>query len=228
MDRDMGQSIDLKKYEEINTALEESIKLKKEFGDITIENSKSAAIPELEIIKKTVAQYDLLVEKAERRKRLETSFSGGFESSIIEINQEIANFDNKLGKQIPMNFRDGLVDAMKALSDPSATTSLKNRLLGVAAAFLNKINDALMQNAANKITAGIGGALGFASGGPIKGGSGTKDDVPAMLMGGEYVIKKAQLINTAKIFLINLILEDCKVSLEVDWLASKKRILKIL
>jgi hypothetical protein len=57
-----------------------------------------------------------------------------------------------------------------------------------------------MTKAANQLTTGlfgngqsgtgIAGALGFASGGEIEGGSGVKDDVPAMLMGGEYVIRK--------------------------------------
>jgi TP901 family phage tail tape measure protein len=196
MDRDLGQSIDPEKYKEINTALEESIKLKKEFGDKTVENLYSGAIPELETIQKIKDNYALLVEKAEQRKRLETGFSGGLETSMRQINQELDSFDNRLGKQIPLDFRNGLVDAMKALSDPNATTSLKERLMGVATSFLNKINEAFMQNTANKITQNIGnffnqgGGQGFASGGAIKGGSGTKDDVPAMLMGGEYVIKK--------------------------------------
>jgi hypothetical protein len=89
---------------------------------------------------------------------------------------------------------------MRVLSDPSSTASLGERLMGVASAFVNKINEALMTNAANRITSGIfgngqagtglAGALGFASGGEIEGGSGVKDDVPAMLMGGEYVIRK--------------------------------------
>ena len=74
--------------------------------------------------------------------------------------------------------------------------------MGVAAAFLNKINDALMTNTANKITQGVGNLFGqgFASGGSIKGGSGTKDDVPAMLMGGEYVINKKAVSKYGKDF----------------------------
>ena len=125
-----------------------------------------------------------------------TKFSGGMRNSMAAINDEIDSFGNTLGKQIPLDFRNGLVDAMKALSDPNSTASLKERLMGVATSFLNKINEAFMQNTANKITQNIGnffnqgGGQGFASGGAIKGGSGTKDDVPAMLMGGEYVIRK--------------------------------------
>ena len=127
---------------------------------------------------------------ANERFAQEEQFGKGFRAGLRDIDDEITKFEGKLGKQIPTDFRNGLVDAMRALSDPAATTSLKNRLLGVAAAFLNKINDALMTNTANQITKGIGSALSFASGGSITGGSGIKDDVPAMLMGGEYVIKK--------------------------------------
>jgi TP901 family phage tail tape measure protein len=131
---------------------------------------------------------------ANERFAQEEQFGKGFRVGLRDIDDEITKFQAKLGKQIPTDFRNGLVDAMKALSDPNATTSLRERLLGVAASFLNKINDALMKNTADKITSGIGSGIGsmfnFASGGPIKGGSGIKDDVPAMLMGGEYVIKK--------------------------------------
>jgi TP901 family phage tail tape measure protein len=131
------------------------------------------------------------------------NFGEGFKVALRDIDDELTKFDAVLGRQIPMNFRDGLVDAMRVLTDPNATTSLKERLLGVASAFLNKINEALMQNVANQFTKGItglGGISGFASGGPIEGGSGTRDDVPAMLMGGEYVIKKSSVNKYGKDF----------------------------
>ena len=38
-----------------------------------------------------------------------------------------------------------------------------------------------------------GGFVGYASGGPVTGGSGVKDDIPAMLSSGEYVIKKSSV-----------------------------------
>jgi TP901 family phage tail tape measure protein len=130
----------------------------------------------------------------------EEQFGKGFRSGLRDIDDEITKFQGKLGKQIPTDFRNGLVDAMRVLSDPSSTASLGERLMGVATAFVNKINEALMTKAANQFTTGLfgngqpgtglAGALGFASGGEIEGGSGVKDDVPAMLMGGEYVIRK--------------------------------------
>jgi TP901 family phage tail tape measure protein len=153
-----------------------------------------------------------LRQEAEFKRGQMTDFTAGFKMSLQEIDDDINGFQNKLGKQIPSDFRNGLVDAMKALSDPTATTSLKDRLLNVAAAFVNKINDALMQNTANQITRGIfgngmgqgigegGGLLRMASGGEIKGGSGIKDDVPAMLMRGEYVVNKNAVNKYGKSF----------------------------
>ena len=157
---------------------------------------------------KDLAKGDEAIDKnadAQKRtlifaERSRVEFGLGMKESLSALNTQVEEFGNTLGKQIPMNFRDGLVDAMKALSDPNATTSLGERLMGVATAFVNKINDALMTKAANQLTTGLfgngqagtglAGALGFASGGEIEGGSGVKDDVPAMLMGGEYVIRK--------------------------------------
>src|SRR6056300_175578 len=40
------------------------------------------------------------------------------------------------------------------------------------------------------ILGGLGKIFGFSDGGRVNGGSGSRDDVPAMLMGGEYVMNK--------------------------------------
>jgi TP901 family phage tail tape measure protein len=118
------------------------------------------------------------------------TFKGGAESSMQKMQDEIDSFSGTLGKQIPNDFRDAMAGAMKGLAD--TTKPLKDSLLNVALAFTQKIQDALFTNLANQITAPLTGAIaGHASGGPITGGSGAKDDVPAMLMGGEYVIKKS-------------------------------------
>jgi hypothetical protein len=125
----------------------------------------------------------------ERRKMF--TIGGGMKVATDEMDDQIAKFQGEFGKTIPMAFRDGLVSAMKAATD--GTKNLKEGLLGVALAFGQKINDVLMNNIANQITSPLTKAFtpGYASGGYIQGGSGSKDDVPAMLMGGEYVISKS-------------------------------------
>jgi hypothetical protein len=84
--------------------------------------------------------------------------------------------------------------------------SFGNILQGAAYEFVKGINQANIKNLSDKFSnslfnknesgqTGIGsffGSIGklFASGGKVTGGSGSKDDVPAMLMGGEYVVNK--------------------------------------
>jgi hypothetical protein len=69
-------------------------------------------------------------------------------------------------------------------------------LRSAASSFLSEITKANIKNLASQFTIGAGGlgntigTLFKASGGAITGGSGNKDDVPAMLMGGEYVMNK--------------------------------------
>jgi hypothetical protein len=138
-------------------------------------------------------------DKAARKEYERTTFRGGVESSIRDIDLQTEEFSSKLGRQIPQDFASSMKDALRELSNPNSTEPLKNRLLGVAAACASKIQDAFLTQAANQITSslfggsGFGGskAGGFASGGMISGGSGAKDDVPAMLMAGEYVLNKS-------------------------------------
>jgi len=59
------------------------------------------------------------------------------------------------------------------------------------------MQNAFLQNAANNITSAIGTKMGIpmpvglAKGGVVSGGSGYRDDVPAMLTGGEFVMRKS-------------------------------------
>lgn len=160
----------------------------------------------------------------------ETSFSRGIQSAKGQIDYELMTFDQKMGKDIPINFRDGMASALKELSNPNSTEPLKNRLLGVASSFLQKINDGLMQNLANQmmkpLMSGFGSASlgqnvsGMASGGYIKGGSGSKDDVPAMLMGGEYVVTKSAVQKYGPAFLDSLNKGTIKKYADGGWVES--------
>lgn len=119
-----------------------------------------------------------------------------------------------------VSFRDALVSGISEAV--KGGQSLKTTLLEAATSFLQKMAEANIENAIGRITnafspagntqggGGFGGFIGgvgdyvaglfgvsnpkgFASGGKINGGSGTKDDVPAMLMGGEYVMRKSSV-----------------------------------
>lgn len=90
-------------------------------------------------------------------------------------------------------FRDNMVDALTNAIDQGG--SLADILRSAAYDYVKTINREnignIFDSALNVGTSGISSLFKqFASGGKVTGGSGTKDDVPAMLMGGEYVINK--------------------------------------
>lgn len=135
------------------------------------------------------------LKTANYQEYLRTDFTGGMEKAARAMENSIDTFGSRLGEEIPLEFRNSMVSALKELGDVNSTKSLSDRLMGIAGAFLQKISDRIMTNAVDTIMAPITRSTssmlgGFASGGPISGGSGTKDDVPALLMGGEYVINK--------------------------------------
>lgn len=81
---------------------------------------------------------------------------------------------------------------MQAAIDGSQSLGDSFRQIGIT--LLQNVQRAFLTSAANRITGAVGGVFGldgYNSGGFVNGGSGTRDDVPAMLMGGEYVIRKS-------------------------------------
>ena len=143
------------------------------------------------------------------------TFGFGVRQASAEAQTRMQNFSSDFGKTAFDGFRDGLSDAIKAAV--SQTDNLKSALLDVALAFANKLRDKAIDNLADVISnslfsggqskssgggvvsgivSAIGGFFGGgvqkrATGGMITGGTGTKDDVPTLLMGGEYVVPKS-------------------------------------
>jgi TP901 family phage tail tape measure protein len=115
--------------------------------------------------------------------------AAGIFSATNDLRQELENFDEKFGRDMTLGFRDGLRDAMGAVI--SQTDDLNGALQNVAMNFLKSMQSAFLNKAATSVTVGIGNALGFAKGGLVSGGSGYRDDVPAMLTGGEFVMRKS-------------------------------------
>jgi TP901 family phage tail tape measure protein len=142
------------------------------------------------------------------------TFGFGVRQASAEAQTRMQNFSSDFGKTAFDGFRDGLSDAIKAAV--SQTDNLKSALLDVALAFANKLRDKAIDNLADVISnslfsggqskssgggivsgivSAIGGFFGGgvqkrATGGMVTGGTGKKDDVPTLLMGGEYVINK--------------------------------------
>ena len=92
-------------------------------------------------------------------------------------------------------FRDNMIDGIAMAIEQGG--KLKDVLQSAALDFAREMTKTNLRNLMGTVTGGVGSVassigqtLFRADGGPITGGSGNKDDVPAMLMSGEYVINK--------------------------------------
>lgn len=155
-------------------------------------------------------QIAALIDAQNKRLKEQRSLRSGVNNATAQMRDEISSFGADFGETATNGFKDALSEALKAAAD--GTGNLKNALLDVALSFANKLRDAALDNlakiATNALFSGgsgesgggnivsslvgafFGGAQKKASGGKVTGGSGSKDDVPTMLMGGEYVVNK--------------------------------------
>jgi TP901 family phage tail tape measure protein len=135
------------------------------------------------------AIIDRIIAKEKQRlpvlQRIKAEFSSTTEQRTAELEDSLVNAS--------VQFRDNLIDGISQAIEGGG--SLKDILLNTALEFTREITKASLKNAIGSIGnlfnfGGGGGVTTAATGGMITGGSGTKDDVPAMLMGGEYVVNK--------------------------------------
>jgi TP901 family phage tail tape measure protein len=120
------------------------------------------------------------------------------DTETVRLLKEQEEFSGQLidaSAQFAQNIGRAMTDAIAKGED------LGGLLRSAAADFFNTLSQAFMQKAVNSIVgegSGSGGGffgsilgfLGRNSGGPVTGGSGARDDVPALLTGGEFVMKK--------------------------------------
>lgn len=81
-----------------------------------------------------------------------------------------------------------------------ATNSIFSMLLGPNSSLGSTISNLITPAAANR-----GGLMGYSAGGVVAGGSGVKDDVPAVLSAGDYVLNKSAVtsIGASKLNALN-------------------------
>jgi hypothetical protein len=176
-----------------DAAVQEAQKLQKE-----AENLRNGTL-----IESQAGQNDDYSKKIEKALAQAKSFANGLDDAFISINEKRYNFAYQMGTEIPQMFSDGMSNAMMSLLE--GASSFKEILRSAAYEFMKQINSRIFGNIADSIVGGFGNMIGGgswftssnkrpaegkAAGGMITGGSGMKDDVPALLMGGEYVIKK--------------------------------------
>ena len=97
---------------------------------------------------------------------------------------------------VAVTVRDSMKDAIKNIA--SGAESFEDGMFRIFAALADKIADQGISMGVNSIFGMFGAkrhggkvARGYNKGGVVMGGSGVRDDVPAMMQGGEYVIKKS-------------------------------------
>lgn len=153
------------------------------------------------------------------------TFREGWSKSLAQMSDDAKRLEENMGKMIG-TIKDGFVDAFsdaitgaKSFEDAmtDAIQSIANQIIkhGLNSLISNMFSGvagigAGGKNSASDISAsqsGMGGGIWswltnlFADGGQVRGGSGVRDDVPALLTGGEYVINKKAVSTVGKDYL---------------------------
>ena len=132
-------------------------------------------------------------QEAEDRQSIRMGFKEGFDQIQTDADTGL----NRLAKDTPILFRDGMVSAIKATIREA--DNLESALMGIASNFLDTISTQLMNTGVSKIISGsgLGSLFGEQTGGYIRAqsgmyisGTGSGDKYPAMLENGEYVLNR--------------------------------------
>ena len=113
-------------------------------------------------------------------------FKYGGRDAMLEMEEGATN--------VARTMKSSFADAFQSIA--SGANSVEGALANMAQSILNSISSISANMFSNMLFSqwqGANGGLvpGYASGGVVTGGSGHKDDVPTMMQGGEFVIKKS-------------------------------------
>ena len=134
------------------------------------------------------------------------SLRSGFTYTIKEFDKDMDDFARGFGKDFKSGVSGAFSQAIKGTKD------LKEAFAEMFGNIADKMLDKSLDMAVNAAFKGFGldkmnkGGLvkGYSSGGMVFGGSGVKDDVPAYLSRGEYVIKRSSVNKYGKDFFDSL------------------------
>jgi hypothetical protein len=193
-----------------NTSLADLQKIFKDAGvDINTQGEKQLKDAQ-SLIKIQAEANQLTKEELKARQRIRDA-QEEFNKSLAGANARRQRDLKNLERDVPKRLADNLEDSLSNTFDNLATgayDSLGDAFLGIALDFGRALQKEISAAAAKSIVSsfsggsgsglfsGIGNFFGKAfqgrnAGGLITGGSGVRDDVPAALTGGEYVIKKS-------------------------------------
>jgi TP901 family phage tail tape measure protein len=175
------------------------------FADPTLENERVRTLEKLKTVQNDIVNGKLKEEEITKRLNNEelrnakrsTSIVYGFKEGFDALRDEADTGLNRLARDTPALFRDGMVNAIKAAV--KETDNLGDALLGVAANFLDIISSRLMEVGVSKLISGSGieslftaqkGGVVRAQSGMYISGTGSGDKYPALLENGEYVLNR--------------------------------------
>jgi hypothetical protein len=149
---------------------------------------------------------DEILDIDRKRKMVNQSIAALFEDTFIKSAEDI---ERELGRnmvasaeQFKKAMTDGMVDAIvlgKDLGDilRSAATDFFTQAAkhNMAAAFDSLLSGIggggkKKDSGGGNVLSFLGGIFGYQTGGLVRGGSGTRDDVPTLLTGGEFVVQR--------------------------------------
>ena len=143
-----------------------------------------------------------LLKLDKERLTVNQSLSALLENAFIKSPEDIQNEYNKSlvgsAEKFANTLSDGLTNAI------AKGESLGDTLKQAAAEFFLEQSKNNFKSALDTGLSSIGSAFGFNAGGRVKGGSGVKDDVPALLTGGEYVINRKSVDKYGTSFMSSL------------------------
>ena len=173
----------------------EKIRQQIELGQIKLVNTK----------KEADLERDLLFTRQEQLDEEARSFKQSMGAGFDELFQDIDYIYGRLGKDLPKQFRDGMVQALETSMDKAE--SFGDAMRGFAVDFLKIIRRASLEYSMSNFTSLIGmgvssdfrermvheqrgGLIHARNGMYISDGAPSGDSVPAMLEKGEYVLNR--------------------------------------
>jgi TP901 family phage tail tape measure protein len=156
-----------------------------------VEGNNDQLLKRIEYLKE---QLNLDEKIGNREAKRNTEFSAGLQDGFNKVFQDTDSIFNKLGKDLPTAFKDGMVGAMESAMDKA--DSFGDAMRGVAIDMLKMMRRAALESSMSNLTSlmGMGISPGFRNSGLQNGafvpGSGTGDKVPSLLEPGEYVMNR--------------------------------------
>ena len=171
-----------------------AVKQKQHYEELYEQGKMSAADV---LSQRDQTQMDQMRIKGISRENVGGAFASGFTGGMTYDDFALFGDLKEGGEEVAGSMKTSFADAFKSIA--SGATDARSAIVQFADSILNTISDVTARIGTNMLFSGMGfdtksqGGLvkGYNRGGIVSGGSGYKDDVPAMMNGGEFVIKKS-------------------------------------